>query len=57
MPEIFLSPLSWGMGQATRDIPIIRELSDRGHEVSIPSPNIPLSSISTGTLTMKGMNY
>jgi len=35
MSKIFISPLSWGLGHATRDIPIIRELIDRGHEVMI----------------------
>ncbi len=35
MSEIFVSPLSWGLGHATRDIPIIRELLDHGHEVTI----------------------
>ena len=35
MSKIFISPLSWGLGHATRDIPIIRELIDRGHEVTI----------------------
>jgi uncharacterized protein (TIGR00661 family) len=35
MSEIFISPLSWGLGHATRDIPIIREFIDRGHEVTI----------------------
>ena len=35
MYEIFISPLIWGLGHATWDIPIIRELLDRGHEVTI----------------------
>ncbi|MCX9025605.1 MAG: glycosyltransferase [Candidatus Methanoperedens sp.] len=35
MSEILVSPLSWGLGHATRDIPIIRELMDHGHEVTI----------------------
>lgn len=35
MSKIFISPLSWGLGHATRDIPIIRELIARGHEVTI----------------------
>ena len=35
MAHVFVSPLSWGLGHATRDIPIIRELKDRGHEVTI----------------------
>ena len=35
MSKIFISPLSWILGHATRDIPIIPELIDRGHEVTI----------------------
>ena len=30
-----VSPLSWGLGHATRDIPIIRGLLGHGHEVTI----------------------
>jgi uncharacterized protein (TIGR00661 family) len=33
--RILVSPLSWGLGHATRDLPIIRELRDRGHHVTI----------------------
>ncbi|HNQ35034.1 MAG TPA: glycosyltransferase [bacterium] len=35
MSRILVSPLSWGLGHATRDIPIIRELLEHGHRVSI----------------------
>ena len=35
MAHVFVSPLSWGLGHATRDIPIIRELMDQGHEVTV----------------------
>ena len=35
MAHVFVSPLSWGLGHATRDIPIIRELLGQGHEVTI----------------------
>ncbi|HEX7628593.1 MAG TPA: hypothetical protein VF354_06720 [Candidatus Methanoperedens sp.] len=35
MAHVFLIPLSWGLGHATRDIPIIRKLKDHGHEVTI----------------------
>src|SRR5512137_2737478 len=37
MGHVFVSPLSWGLGHATRDIPIIEELLARGHEVTIGS--------------------
>ncbi len=35
MGHIFVSPLNWGLGHSTRDIPIIEELLQRGHEVTI----------------------
>jgi len=35
MGHVFLSPLNWGLGHSTRDIPIIRELLKHGHEVTI----------------------
>lgn len=37
MGHVFVGTLSWGLGHATRDIPIIEELLARGHEVSIGS--------------------
>jgi UDP:flavonoid glycosyltransferase YjiC (YdhE family) len=35
MGKVFLSPLNWGLGHSTRDIPIIEELQRHGHEVTI----------------------
>jgi UDP:flavonoid glycosyltransferase YjiC (YdhE family) len=35
MGHVFLSPLNWGLGHSTRDIPIIKELLSKGHEVTI----------------------
>ena len=35
MGHVLVSPLNWGLGHATRDIPIIRELLSHGHEVTI----------------------
>jgi hypothetical protein len=35
MGNVLITPLNWGLGHATRDIPIIRELQRRGHEVTI----------------------
>ncbi len=35
MGHVFVSPLNWGLGHATRDIPLIEELMRRGHEVTI----------------------
>jgi len=35
MPHVLVSPLNWGLGHATRDIPVIRNLLDHNHEVTI----------------------
>lgn len=35
MASVLVSPLSWGLGHASRDMPIIRELMRRGHDVTI----------------------
>jgi hypothetical protein len=35
MGNVLITPLNWGLGHATRDIPLIRELRRRGHEVTI----------------------
>lgn len=37
MGHVFVSPLSWGLGHATRDIPIIEELLHQGHNVTVGS--------------------
>jgi uncharacterized protein (TIGR00661 family) len=37
MGEVFVSPLSWGLGHATRDATIIKELIRRGHSVTVGS--------------------
>ena len=35
MKRVLVSPLSWGLGHATRDLPIIRYFLERGHHVTI----------------------
>lgn len=35
MGHVLVSPLNWGLGHATRDIPLIRTLLSLGHEVTI----------------------
>jgi len=35
MGSVFVSPLNWGLGHASRDVPIIRELLRHGHEITI----------------------
>ncbi|MCE5330732.1 MAG: hypothetical protein LLF95_01165 [Bacteroidales bacterium] len=40
--KILLCPLNWGLGHATRCVPIIRELVADGHEVVIAADGFPL---------------
>ncbi len=35
MARVLVSPLNWGLGHATRDIPIIREFLKNGHDVTL----------------------
>jgi len=35
MKHVLVSPLSWGLGHATRDLPVIRYLLERGHHVTV----------------------
>jgi predicted glycosyltransferase len=37
MAKVFVAVLTWGLGHATRDIPIIKDLISRGHEITIAS--------------------
>ena len=43
MGHALISPLNWGLGHSTRDIPIIRELLRHGHEVTIATSGNALS--------------
>jgi uncharacterized protein (TIGR00661 family) len=40
MAKILLSPLSWGLGHATRDMPIINHLIESGHDVGIAATGV-----------------
>ena len=43
MKRVLVSPLSWGLGHATRDLPIIRYLLERGHQVTVAGEGRALS--------------
>jgi uncharacterized protein (TIGR00661 family) len=45
MGRAFISPLNWGLGHATRDVPIIRELLAHGHDVTIATSGNALASL------------
>lgn len=40
--KILICPLNWGLGHATRCIPIIRKLMNEGHEMVIAADGFPL---------------
>jgi len=41
--NILICPLDWGLGHATRCVPIIKALSEQGHKVIIAADNEPLA--------------
>jgi hypothetical protein len=45
MGSVLVSPLNWGLGHATRDIPVIHELRRRGHDVTIAACGNALSAL------------
>jgi len=45
MAQVLLSPLSWGLGHAMRDIPLIRTLLAHDHEVTIAACGNALSAL------------
>ncbi|MFA4824750.1 MAG: glycosyltransferase family 4 protein [Methanoregula sp.] len=45
MAQVLLSPLSWGLGHAMRDIPIIRTLIAHDHDVTIAACGNALSAL------------
>jgi UDP:flavonoid glycosyltransferase YjiC (YdhE family) len=48
--KILICPLNWGLGHASRDIPIIQKLIDKGHEVIIAADG-PALEILKGEFT------
>ncbi|MGA2918195.1 glycosyltransferase [Methanoregula sp.] len=45
MGHILVSPLNWGLGHATRDIPVIRSLLAHGHDVTIAACGNALATL------------
>ena len=45
MGSVLVSPLNWGLGHATRDIPVIHELIRRGHDVTLAACGNALSAL------------
>lgn len=49
MKHVLVSPLSWGLGHATRDLPIIRYILERGHHVTVAAEGRALSLLQRET--------
>lgn len=45
--KVLVCPLNWGLGHATRCIPLVRELVEQGHEVVIATDGFPLQLLRT----------
>jgi hypothetical protein len=45
MGSVLVSSLNWGLGHATRDIPIIHELKKKGHDVTIAACGNALAAL------------
>src|SRR5690606_16741885 len=45
--KILICPLDWGLGHATRCVPIINALIGLGHEIIIAADNAPLELLKT----------
>lgn len=46
MAKILVTPLSWGLGHATRDVPIIADLINRGNTVGVAATGVALELLS-----------
>ena len=42
MKRVLVCPLNWGLGHATRCVPIIHQLIEQGHQITIVSDGYPL---------------
>ncbi len=51
--KIFIAPLNWGLGHATRCIPVIRNYVSQGHEVVIGSDGLSLDYIKSYFPTLR----
>ena len=47
--KILIAPLNWGLGHATRCIPIIKALEENGFEPIIASDGVALALLKKGT--------
>lgn len=45
--RILICPLNWGLGHASRDVPVIQKLIGAGHEVILAGDGLPLKFLET----------
>lgn len=57
MKKIIVAPLNWGLGHATRCIPIIQGLLDNGYEPVIASDGVALELLKKNFLNLLLLNY
>jgi len=55
--KILICPLNWGLGHATRCVPIIRELIDSGHEPVLVADGFPLEFLKQEFPTLRFIEY
>ena len=57
MGHVLLSPLNWGLGHASRDVPVIRELLRHHHEVTIAAEGNALELLKKEFPTCNFINF
>ncbi|MDR3654031.1 MAG: hypothetical protein P4L34_13810 [Paludibacter sp.] len=55
--KILICPLNWGLGHATRCVPIIRKLRSEGHEVVVLADGFPLELLRQEFPTLHFIDY
>lgn len=55
--KILICPLNWGLGHATRDVPIIKELLEKGNEVVIAADGYPLKFLQEEFPQLRTIEY
>ncbi len=55
--KILICPLNWGLGHATRCVPVIRQLIESGHECVVVSDGYPLEFLRQEFPSLRFMEY
>ena len=55
--KILICPLNWGLGHATRCVPVIRRLINEGHEPVLVSDGYPLAFLKQEFPTLRTIEY